>query len=130
MVKLHRRYFIFSAIIFLVEVFIAIFIHDAIIRPYIGDFLMVILIYCFIKSFFDFRVLPTAVFVLLFSYAIESLQYLKVVEKFGIKNMIVRIIMGTSFEWSDILAYTLGVITILIIENKTAKYNLREAMPY
>jgi len=106
MVKFHRRYFIFSAIVFLVEVFIAIFIHDAIIRPYIGDFLVVVLIYCFIKSFFDFRVLPTAVFVLLFSYAIESLQYLKVVEKFGIKNMIVRIIMGTSFEWSDILAYT------------------------
>ena len=119
MLKFHSRYFIFSAIIFVVEVFIAIFIHDGIIRPYVGDFLVVILIYCFIKSFFNFGVLPTAIFVLLFSYTIESLQYFKVVEKLGLKNYkIVRIIMGTSFEWSDILVYTLGIATVLIIEKK------------
>ncbi|MFT5385169.1 MAG: hypothetical protein ACI81W_002574, partial [Saprospiraceae bacterium] len=39
-----------TAFLFLIEVGIAVFIQDRIIRPYIGDLLVVILIYCFIRS--------------------------------------------------------------------------------
>src|ERR1700743_3454273 len=110
MIKFKLRYFIFAILLFLIEVLIARYIHDAIIRPYIGDFLVVVFIYCFIKAFFNFRVLPTAIGVLIFSYTIEILPYFKFVEMLGLgHNKLARIILGTSFEWVDLVMYTLGI---------------------
>ena len=96
---------------------IAIYLHDAIIRPYGGNFLVVILIYCFVKSFLNTPVFPTALAVLLFSYAIETLQYFNLVDLLGLeKSTIARTVIGTSFAWTDLLAYTLGVLLVLIVE--------------
>ena len=84
--KFNATYFRLASLIFTIEILIALYVHDTIIRPYIGDVLVVILIYCFIKSFLDIKVIPTAVFVLLFSFTIEFLQYLNIVEKLGLQN--------------------------------------------
>ncbi|UPT70718.1 MAG: DUF2809 domain-containing protein [Flavobacterium sp. JAD_PAG50586_2] len=104
------------------EVLIALFVHDTIIRPYVGDLLVVILIYCFIKSFLDVRVFPAAIFVLLFSFGVELLQYFTIVEKLGLQNSkVASTIIGTSFEWIDILAYLVGIIIVLVIEKARPK---------
>ncbi|MEO5942745.1 MAG: DUF2809 domain-containing protein [Ferruginibacter sp.] len=122
MLKFQYRYFIFTIIIFLVEVFIALFVHDEIIRPHIGDLLVVILIYCFLKSFLNIAVGKIARFTLLFSYTVETLQYFKIVELLGLgHSKIARIIIGTSFSWMDIVAYTLGIGIVLIIEKFTTR---------
>jgi metallo-beta-lactamase class B len=58
-----------------------------------------------------------AIGVLLFSYLVEMLQYFHFVERIGLaRNKLARTIIGYGFEWFDILAYTLGVATILILE--------------
>jgi Rad3-related DNA helicase len=90
--------------------------------PYVGDFLVVILLYCFLRSFLTIPVLPTAIFVLVFSYTLEVLQYFNLVERLGLqKYKLARIVIGTSFEWIDLLAYTLGVLFVLSLEKtKTA----------
>ncbi|CAN5148937.1 hypothetical protein BH20BAC1_BH20BAC1_28470 [soil metagenome] len=50
-----RRWYFLSAIVLLItEVLIATFLNDRIIRPFIGDFLVVILLYTFVRSFFNF----------------------------------------------------------------------------
>ena len=109
-----------------VEVMIALYIHDRIIRPYVGDYLVVILIYYFCKTFLNVRPLPLALGVLLFSYAVEVAQLLKVVEILGLQdNKLARIVIGVSFEWLDLLAYTLGIITVIAIEHFVHK-NLEE----
>ena len=36
-----------SIIVFIIELIIALYVHDRIIRPYIGDMLVVVLVYCF-----------------------------------------------------------------------------------
>jgi hypothetical protein len=114
---LNKRYFIATVILFFTEVFIALFINDNFIRPYFGDTLVVILIYCFIKSFFTFSVVPTAIGVLLFSYFIETLQYIKIVHKLGWQgNKLASTVIGTAFAWEDIFAYTAGIIMILLLE--------------
>ena len=111
------RYFIAAILLLVIEILIALYIHDNIVRPYIGDYLVVILLYCVLKSFVRMPVLPAAIFVLLFSYIIETLQYFRIVEILGLQNSTVAsTVIGTSFEWIDIIAYTSGVITILIIE--------------
>lgn len=73
-VTLSPSYLRATLFLFLIEVLIALYAHDRIIRPYIGDLLVVILIYCFVKSFLNTPVWPTAIGVLIFSYTIEVLQ--------------------------------------------------------
>jgi Protein of unknown function (DUF2809). len=118
LVKFNRHYFIIAIIIFLVEILIAFFIHDTIIRPYIGDFLVVILIYCFVKSFLNTPVWSTALTVLLFSYAVEISQYFHIINKLGLQHSkLARIIMGTSFGWIDLAMYTAGIGVVIFIES-------------
>jgi hypothetical protein len=96
---------------------IARFAHDNFIRPYLGDFLVVMLLYCFLKSFCNIPVLKAAIFVLLFSYGIEILQYFQIAERLGFKNHgIAKIIIGTSFEWTDMLMYTAGIGVVVLTE--------------
>ena len=122
--KFNATYFRLASLIFTIEILIALYVHDTIIRPYIGDVLVVILIYCFIKSFLDIKVIPTAVFVLLFSFTIEFLQYLNIVEKLGLQNSkIARTVIGTSFSWMDILTYIVGISIVISVEYFGRKEN-------
>lgn len=117
MIKFRYRYFIFTVILFLIELYIAAFVHDEIIRPYIGDLLVVILIYCLLRSFLNTSVRPITISTLLFSYTIEILQYLNIVEVLGFKDSkLARILIGTNFSWIDILSYTIGIALVLLIE--------------
>ena len=119
MFQFKKHYFIATILLFLIEVGIALYIHDDFIRPYMGDVLVVILIYCFIQSFFTFSVNTIVLFVLLFSFTIEFLQYINIVEKLGWeKYKLARIVIGTSFSWMDLFCYTIGVIHIVLIEKR------------
>jgi hypothetical protein len=101
-----------------VEVLIAIYVKDAIIRPYGGDFLVVILMYCCVRAVFNVGVKWAAVGVLLFAFLIEGLQYIHIVDRLGLQNhQLARTVIGVGFEWFDLLAYTLGVIFIIVIES-------------
>jgi len=119
MIKFHPRYFLITLILLITEICIALFVHDNFIRPFFGDFLVVILIYCFIRSFFNLPTVALAIGVLLFSYFIETLQYFKIVTVLGLQHSkIARVIIGTSFGWTDLLAYTLGIGLVLLLEKK------------
>ena len=121
MLKFQYHYLLFAAIIFVIEVLIALYIQDGIIRPYIGDFLVVILMYCFLKSFLNLSVWGVAVGVLLFSFTIEVLQYFKIVELLHLQDSkLASTIIGTSFSWTDMLAYTLGFGFVLLVERMVA----------
>jgi hypothetical protein len=121
----HKNYFILAILLLITEVLIARYLHDNIIRPYGGDFLVVILIYCLVKTFLNTPVIPTAVAVLLFAYVIEVLQYFRLVVWLGLQHVrLARVILGTSFSWTDILCYTLGIALVIIIEMRRASKSL------
>ena len=122
MLHFNKTYFGLTMLLFITEVLIALYVHDNFIRPYIGDVLVVILIYCFIKSFLKLKVLTAVVLVLLFSFGIETLQYLNIVEKLRLENnTIARTVIGTSFSWMDILSYVAGLIIVLVVEKSIKK---------
>jgi len=127
MYRFHKGYFGLTAGLFLIEVLIAMYVQDDLIRPYFGDFLVVILMYCFIRTFANLDVKLTVIAVLLFSYLIEVLQYLNFVELIGMGNSeIARTVIGTSFAWMDLVAYTAGCVSILWFERmKPAIWNLK-----
>ena len=125
MLKFNIRYFAMAVLIFIIEVLIALYVKDRFIRPYGGDVLVVILIYCFVKSFFDFPIAPLSLGVLVFAFVIEILQCIKIVEKLGLeKSVIARTVMGTSFAWMDILAYIVGIGMVLFVEKVMLKKEL------
>ena len=95
----------------LIEVFIALFVRDNFIRPYVGDMLVVVVIYTFLKIFFTEkpRILPLYVF--LFAAAVELLQGIRIVELLGLQNnRFFSILIGTTFDVKDIICYGIGCI--------------------
>ena len=126
--QFNRKYFLLACLLFLVEVLIALLVHDRIVRPYVGDYLVVILIYCTVKAFFDTPIVSTTISVLLFAFDIEILQYFHLVDLLGLQNSsIARIVIGSSFEWIDLIAYTLGCLTIVATEKYYQKEHRKKA---
>lgn len=64
--KLRIVYAAATLCLLLIEIFIACFVHDRLIRPYIGDVLVVILLYALLRTFIPEkgRFLPLGIFCL------------------------------------------------------------------
>lgn len=106
-----------SLVLIVVEIFIGAKMHDRIIRPYGGDFLVVIVLYCLIRSCWSLPIAGTALSVLIFSYAVEVSQYFHLADRLGLREgSLARTLLGTYFTWVDMLVYTLGILTVLGIE--------------
>jgi hypothetical protein len=115
----NKKYFFLSLLLFITEVLIALFVRDSFIRPYFGDFLVVILLYCMIRTFWNFPVPVIVGGVLAFAYLLETLQYFRLVEQLGLADSeLARTVIGTGFAWGDMVAYTIGGVVILILERK------------
>jgi hypothetical protein len=55
---------------------------------------------------------------LAFAYLVEFLQYLDLIQKLGLQHSkIANLVLGNLFEWIDLLAYTMGIAIVLLIEN-------------
>lgn len=95
----------------LIEVMIALFVNDNFIRPYVGDMLVVVLLYTFLKVFFieKPRILPLYVF--LFATSVEMMQGIRIVELLGLQdNRFFSVLIGTTFDMKDIVCYAVGCI--------------------
>ena len=125
MLKFDKKSFTIAIIIFLIEVIIALYIKDKIIRPFVGDILVVIFIYYFIKAFINTKTINIAIFTLFFSFIVEILQYFNFVEMIGLgHNKAARIIIGTSFSWIDLLCYFIGFVLLFFIDKDLKKNKL------
>ncbi|HEY4194474.1 MAG TPA: DUF2809 domain-containing protein [Mucilaginibacter sp.] len=113
----NRSYLLLAILLFFIEIWIGLYMHDDIIRPFGGDFLIVIFLYCLVKSFMNAPVLITACYVLVFAYLVELSQYFHLVNLLGLQNSrIAVLLMGTCFSFTDILAYTLGILLVIVTE--------------
>ncbi|MCG2612968.1 DUF2809 domain-containing protein [Terrimonas sp. NA20] len=129
MFRLNKIYLTLAIILFFVEVYIALYVNDAIVRPYVGDLLVVILLYCCVRAFLNTPPLKTALGVLVFAYIIEFLQYLKLVKLLGLeRSRLANVVIGNSFEWIDMIAYTLGAIVVIVAERCAAKIRIQKVI--
>mgnify|MGYP000303657079 CR=1 FL=1 len=121
--QLNKTYLIITILLFVIEVLIATFLKDGFIRHTFGDYLVVILIYCCCKSFVKIQSFKLAIAVLLFAFLIEFLQLTNVLKLVKLENNhLAKIIFGSTFHVSDLVAYTLGIISVLLIEFKLKTY--------
>jgi len=116
MFRFNSTYFFCFVALLITEICIAMYVSGGFIRHSLGDFLVVILLYCFIRCF-NIKLVTALVITLLFAYMVELLQYFNVVEKLHLQqNRVASTVIGTSFSWGDILAYNLGMVLVIIIE--------------
>ncbi|QDW26623.1 DUF2809 domain-containing protein [Pedobacter sp. KBS0701] len=109
--------FIFLAI-FLIEILIAKYLHDAFIRPFGGDVLVVVLIYAFFRIFLTTNNKRLALGVLIFSFVIEFLQAIHYVNWLGLQdNKFWSVVLGTYFSVYDLLAYFVGYLICLCFKD-------------
>ncbi len=99
-----------------VVVVIGIYVHDGFVRPYLGDVLIVAAICMLVRVFVPEGApwLPAAVFV--FALAVELLQLAHIPDALGIKNRVVRVILGSTSDPADIICYAVGCSTVALIE--------------
>lgn len=95
---------------------------------WIGDFLYAIMIYFLIRIFlFNKKASIVLLLSLVSCYAIEFLQLYQGVEMIELrKTLFGKYVLGQGFLWSDILAYTIGITFIYLLEKIILKYTSYE----
>ncbi len=111
--KKRLGYFGATIVIFLIELFIALFVRDNFIRPYVGDMLVVVLIYTFLRIVFPEKPRLLPLYVFLFAAGVEALQGIHIVELLGLQdNRFFSVLIGTTFDWKDIACYGVGCLLL------------------
>jgi hypothetical protein len=112
-----KRYLGLFVALLAVEVFIALVVRDRVVRPFVGDVLVVILLYCFVRIFLDTRVLPTVLGVFAFACAIEISQAFDLVKRLHVEHVaVLRVALGTHFDPLDFIAYAAGSLLVWLAE--------------
>lgn len=116
--KVRLPYIIGFVLLVAVEVCIGVFYFSFFIRAYIGDVIIVWVLYCLFRSFVPkrFNSYGIAVGILIFSFAVEFMQKAHIADILGVENKLLRIIIGTSYATEDLWCYVAGTaVTILEI---------------
>jgi len=117
MLRFHLRSFLIFLLIFLIEIAIALWVNDSIIRPYGGDTLVILLMYYFVKTFLKINPLSIIIGVTAFAFITEFAQLFNLVKHLGLQhNRFWVIVIGNSFHWLDLIAYLVGTIILIVIE--------------
>ena len=115
----NKNYFIVFLLLFGVEVLIAVYLKSGFIRHTVGDFLVTILVYCFLRSFIETKAIYIAIVTLVIAFVTEFLQLTDFLEALGLgDNRLANIVFGNSFSIQDLVAYTLGVILIWVVDKR------------
>lgn len=95
---------------------------------WIGDFLYAVMIYFLIRIFlFNKKASIVLLFSLVSCYAIELLQLYQAEWIIDLrKTLFGKYVLGQGFLWSDLLAYTIGIIFIYLLEKIILKYTSYE----
>ena len=111
-----KKYSTIFILLFVTEIAIAVFHFHQWIRYYLGDLLIIPLLYCFIRMVTKFSIKATVILVMFIAFASEISQYYKLNEHLNITNKWLLLLIGNSFSIIDIYAYILGLIPIYLIK--------------
>ena len=110
-------YALATVLAFGVELFIGLYVHDRLIRPYVGDALAVILVYLGLRSITRLNIRMALLAALAIAFALEFGQYFHLIDRLGLgHSRIARLVLGTTFDVGDLGCYTLGAAVMGAIE--------------
>ena len=107
------RYALVAGLLLAIELVIGLYVHDRFIRPFVGDLLVVWLIFFLCRSLLKTDSSRLLLAVWLFCCAVEFGQYWRLVELLHLQQLpLARIVIGATFDGMDLLAYTLGALSL------------------
>ena len=107
-----------------IEIGIAVFVHDAFVRPYIGDMLVTLLLCCMCRVALPDKVRLLPVFVFVFAAFVEIGQYFDVVALIGLTdNRFLSIALGRTFSWMDLVCYAIGCVAAFGLDEVIRRSN-------
>lgn len=92
------------------------------IRAYFGDFLVVILVYCAVKAFWNVEATRLAIGVFAFAVAVELAQLLRLADVLQLTGW-ARVVVGTSFSFHDVWMYAAGCFVVWWVDTKTVQHH-------
>jgi len=103
--------------VFLIEVAIALWVHDSVIRPHGGDLLAVVLVYLGLRALTPAGVRLGTGIALGTAFAVEAAQWLQLAARLGLRpHGVGETMLGSRFDSGDLIAYGLGALAILTVE--------------
>jgi hypothetical protein len=118
----NQRALLITIALFCIEVSIAtVFRHIGWLRGFVGDALAVVFVYYGFKTIFRAPTLWLAIAALLVGYGVELSQTISHLNSWKISNPVLRIALGSTPDWWDVLAYTVGFCAVLAIESAWVK---------
>ena len=117
-----RLAFLAAAVLILaVEIYIAICVKGGFVRHYAGDVLAVILLYSLAQAIFSVPPLNLPLKIFAFAAALELAQYFGAVQILGIENKILKVMIGRTFDFADLLCYAAGCVLAGVYEKFESK---------
>jgi len=118
--QVRAKYLLITIGVFIAEILVATtFSGVVVIRSYLSDYLVVILLFCLVKSFWNVSPLVLSLSIFVFACAIELSQYFHLADALGLpRGSLLSILLGTSFSWIDILMYFLGCLTCYLFSKR------------
>lgn len=105
---------IFAAVL-VIEVIIALFVHDEFVRPYLGDVLAVVCVYFFARIFLQSKPRYLSIYVTVFAFAVELVQLTPLSEHLPSP---LSVIVGGTFDFKDLLCYLVGGAVCFLPDKK------------
>ena len=108
-IRFSVRYLLLTIAIFLLEVAIAVWGGQSLLRTFGGDVLVVVLLYCGVRTWVASESKKVVVAVCAFAFLVEFVQYFDPIGRLGLEDhRVLSIVVGRTFSWGDLLAYTVG----------------------
>lgn len=112
----HKRRIVYAlllGVLLLTEIYIALYVRDRFVRPYLGDVLVTLLVGCAVRVAFPMGTRWLPLYVMLFATGVECLQYIDVVGLLRWENSaFLSTVIGRSFSWWDLVCYATGCLLL------------------
>ena len=105
-----------TLIILAVEVLIALYVHDCFVRPYFGDVLAVVFVYCLARAVLKRVPRLLALYVFLIAAMVEVSQLLGLATMLGVDRGPLGVVLGGVFDWADLAMYMIGCAAMFAIQ--------------
>lgn len=108
-----------AAILFAVEVMIALFVRDGFVRPYLGDVLATAMVYFAVRGATPLGRAGSAVAAMGLGLVIELGQALHVLDHLGLGGVRwARVVFGGVFDLKDLACYAAGVGLAVLLDRR------------
>ena len=123
-----RLAFLAAAVLILAaEIYIAVCVKGGFVRHYLGDVLAVILLYALARAIFSVPPLNFPLKIFVFAAALELAQYFGAAQILGIENKILKVMIGGTFDFADLLCYAAGCVLAGAAEKFESKNQQRRS---